>query len=168
MAVAVLVGLPGSGKTTTGRALARALGRDFVDVDDVFFEREGVTVQDFLREHGEAAFRQREVEALVQALEVPAIVATGGGVVTTPSARRLLGGELTLWLDCPDEVLVSRVATGDRPLLGADPAARLSRLREERESFYRDVSRFNVDSSQSLEQLVRGLVDIVEKAQASS
>jgi shikimate kinase len=168
MADAVLVGLPGSGKTTTGRALAQVLGRDFVDTDDVFFEREHVSVQDYLRAHDEADFRRREIEALTQALESPGIVATGGGIVTTPAARQLLGGELTVWLDCPNEVLVTRVATGDRPLLGSDPATHLSRLREEREALYREVSRFKVDSSESLEQLVLRLLNIVENAQTSS
>lgn len=168
MADAVLVGLPGSGKTTTGRALAHAMGLDFVDTDDVFFEREHVSVQDFLRSHDESEFRSREVEALVEALDSSAIVATGGGIVTTPAARHLLSSELTIWLDCPDEVLVARVSTGDRPLLGADPAARVTTLRDEREAFYREVSRFAVDSSEPLEQLVRRLLGIVERAQASS
>jgi shikimate kinase len=168
MADAVLVGLPGSGKTTTGRALAQLLGRDFVDTDDIFFERERVTVQDYLRTHDEADFRRRELDALTQAIASPGIVATGGGIVTTPDARRLLSEQLTVWLDCPDDVLVTRVATGDRPLLGTEPALRLSQLRQERAALYHEVSRFKVDASESLEQLVIRLLTIVENAQASS
>jgi len=168
MADAVLVGLPGSGKTTAGRALAQVLGRDFIDTDDVFFEREHVSVQDYLRSHDEVHFRSREIEALTEALASPGIVATGGGIVTTPVARELLRGELTLWLDCPDDVLVARIASGDRPLLGAEPAPRLATLRGEREALYREVSRVKVDSSEPLEQLVIRLLAIVENAQATS
>jgi shikimate kinase len=164
----VLVGLPGSGKTTTGRALASTLERAFVDADDAFFDREHVSVQDYLRAHGESAFREREVQALAQALSGASIVATGGGVVTTLAARQLLRHELTVWLDCPDEILVTRVLDGDRPLLDDDPAQRLSELRRQRDSLYAEVSRFKVDSSGPLDQLVLQLRDIVENAQASS
>ena len=168
MALVVLVGLPGSGKTTTGRALAQTLGRAFVDTDEVFYEREHVSVQDYLRSHDEAAFRERELAALSQALTTSSVVSTGGGTVTTPAARRVLAAELTVWLDCPDEVLVSRVGQGDRPLLEGDPAQRIVQLRAQRDPFYLEVSRFRVDSSRPLDQLVMQLANIVETAQANS
>jgi shikimate kinase len=168
VALIVLVGLPGSGKTTTGRALAQALGRRFVDTDEVFFENEGESVQDYLRAHGEAQFRVRELLALSQALGIPGVVATGGGAVTTVPARRLLGSELTVWLDCPDEVLVARVIEGDRPLLGDDPAEGLRELRAQRDALYLEVSRCRVDSSQPMDRLITQLASIVETTQASS
>ena len=96
MADAVLVGLPGSGKTTTGRALAQLLGRDFVDTDDIFFERERATVQDYLRTHDEADFRRRELDALTQAIASPGIVAqrTADGLAGLPRRRaRDAGGD---------------------------------------------------------------------------
>jgi shikimate kinase len=164
----VLVGLPGSGKTTTGRALALTLGRAFVDTDDVFFEREHVSVQDYLRAHDEETFRERELTALRHALSHDGIVATGGGVVSTDRARRLLSSELTVWLDCPDEVLVARVLDGDRPLLGEEPAARMAELRERRDGLYAEVSRFRVDSNRPIDQQLGELLDIVESAQAPS
>lgn len=168
MAHVVLVGLPGSGKTTTGRALALTLGRAFVDTDDVFFEREHVSVQDYLRAHDEETFRERELTALRHALSHDGVVATGGGVVSTDRARRLLSSELTVWLDCPDEVLVARVLDGDRPLLGEEPAARMAELRERRDGLYAEVSRFRVDSNRPIDQQLGELLDIVESAQAPS
>jgi shikimate kinase len=168
VALVVLVGLPGSGKTTTGRALAQTLGCRFVDTDDVFFDRERVNVQDFLRGEGEAAFRDRELLALREALSTSGVVSTGGGVVTTDDARRLLSRELTVWLDCPDEVLVTRVLEGDRPLLGDEPEERMCELRVQRDALYLEVSRFRVDSSRSMDQLITQLASIVETAQTTS
>jgi len=87
VADAVLVGLPGSGKSTAGRALAHAMGRDFVDTDEVFLAREHLSVQDYLRTHDEADFRRHEIDALTQSLTSPGVVATGGGIVTTQAAQ---------------------------------------------------------------------------------
>jgi shikimate kinase len=164
----VLVGLPGSGKTTTGRALAQRLARPFHDTDDVFFEIEGVSVQDYLRTHDESEFRRHELAALEHALRGEGVVATGGGVVTTSEARELLARELTVWLDCDDGVLFTRVRGGDRPLLGEQPEVRLADLRARRDALYREVSHFRVDAARSTEQLVTDLAGIVATSQAPS
>jgi shikimate kinase len=168
MADLVLVGLPGAGKTTVGRALAQRLDVEFFDTDEVFFERERVSVQDFLRANDERSFRERELAALRQAIVGSGVVATGGGTVSTPDARRLLGGELTVWLDCADDVLVARVAGGDRPLLGDDPVGRIKELRAAREKLYDHVSRCRVDSSGPLEGLIQQLLAIVAESEATS
>ncbi|MBW4030089.1 MAG: shikimate kinase [Acidobacteria bacterium] len=157
----VLVGLPGTGKTTVGRALARALRQDFCDTDDVFAEREGESVQDFLRRQGEPLFRERELGALTSALARAKVVATGGGIVTTPGAREVLEKEFTVWLTCPDEEILRRVAEGDRPLLGGEPEQRLSQLRGERETWYRGVSQLRVDADRRVEDIVDELVGAV-------
>lgn len=157
MAAVVLVGLPATGKTTTGRALAAATGLSFVDTDDLFFEMVGVRVPEYLRGHDEADFRAREVGVLAAALRDYDVVATGGGVVCTPAGRALLAAEATWWLDCPDEVIVARAVAGDRPLLGADPEGRLRELRAQREEYYREVSRERLDAAQATESLVERL-----------
>ena len=162
----VLVGLPGSGKTTTGRALARTLDVSFVDVDDLFFSREGVSVQDYLRAHGESDFRELELAALAEGLVGRGVVATGGGAVTTPAARTLLTTQLTVWLDCPVEKLAKRVVGGDRPLLGDDPPGRLAALRTERERFYAEASQHRVDSGRPLPEVLNQLLVILETSRA--
>ena len=159
MARAVLVGLPGAGKST----LARALGEDFVDTDDVFGELEGEPVPDFLRRHGETLFRERELRALATALARATVVATGGGVVTTSPAREVLQREFTIWLTCPDDALLLRMGDGDRPLLGARPRERLARLRSEREGWYSQVSKAQVDADRAIEDVVAELVRVVSR-----
>ncbi len=167
MSDVVLVGLPGSGKSTSGRAVAEHLKRSFVDTDDVFMELEHLSVQEYLRNFGESKFRERELVALRHALDNYDVVATGGGIVTTSEARALLATQLTLWLDCADEVLVERVRGGDRPLLEGDVATRFSELREDRGAFYAEVSRVRVDTSGSLDDVTRALLAVIDHAQAA-
>ncbi len=157
MADVVLVGLPGTGKTTAGRALANAAGLSFVDGDDLFEQREGVSVQEYLRAHPEPMFREREVAALAAAVEEYGVVATGGGVVTSSGARAVLSEQPTVWLDCDDAVILSRIGGGDRPLLDGEPAQRLAQLRAERAELYREVSRRRVDASRPLVEIVEEL-----------
>jgi len=164
----VLVGLPGSGKTTVGRALALALRREFQDTDEVFAVREGERVADFLRREGETRFRERELDALNAALETAGVVATGGGIVVSAAAREVLEREFTLWLECGDETLLRRVGEGDRPLLGEHPARRLGELRRERTEWYREVSRHRVDADREVDDVVGDLVRLVEREDSRS
>lgn len=168
MARIVLVGLPGTGKSTVGRALADVLGENFCDTDEVFTELEGVAVQDYLRGRGEVQFRERETKALRAALARAAVVASGGGVVTTRDARRVLENEFTVWLTCPDDELLRRVRDGDRPLLGENPGERLAQLRGEREEWYRQVSRCRVATDRPVAQVVDELVRLVHEKMTPS
>lgn len=163
MARLVLVGLPGVGKTTLARGLGEYWRCTALDTDDLIAESEGMTATRYLREHGEVAFRQREIEALRQALESDAVVATGAGVVTTSSARELLESEITLWLDCDDETLVQRVGDGDRPLLGEDHSRALAVLRAQREDWYRSSARLRVDASGSPDEVRQRVLDELER-----
>ena len=160
MARLVLVGLPGVGKTTVALELGRALGCAVRDTDTVFFEREGATVQDVLRDRGEVVFRSLEAECLAALLRDDVIVSTGGGVVTTAQSRSLLVGECTIWLDAPDDVLLLRLEGGDRPLLGDSPAERLAALRAERTPWYEEVATARVDASGDLDAIVAAIQSV--------
>lgn len=162
MARLVLVGLPGTGKTTVARELASRWGVAAIDTDDVLAAAVGRSVPDYLREVGEEHFRQREYEALVEALATDAVVATGGGSVTLAQARARLVDERTYWLDCADEKIVARVATGDRPLLGDDPSESIARLRAQRESWYREVATVRIDTSVSLDEVIDQVLERVK------
>ncbi len=149
MARVVLVGLPGAGKTAVATALAARWGCAAVDTDDLL----GAPAADLLRDGGEERFRAAEARALARALALDAVVATGGGAVTTPEARAALAGAPTVWLDADDATLVARCAGGDRPLLGDDPAAAIARLREARDPLYAIVARARVDASRPLDEV---------------
>jgi shikimate kinase len=160
----VLVGLPGVGKSTLGAALADYLGCAFVDADEAFAVHRGVSVQESLRSEGERMFRAHELEVLAQLLALDAVVATGGGVVTTAAARPLLQQAPTLWVDAPDEVILPRLRDGDRPLLGATPVETLAHLRALRAPLYQNVARWTIDATGPVEELVVNVVKILGEA----
>jgi shikimate kinase len=158
----VLVGLPGAGKSTLALALGEHWHCSVIDTDDALAAAVGVPAAQYLREHGEVAFREQELAALRIAVLSDGVVATGAGVVTTPAARELLEQELTLWLDSDDNTLLARVGDGERPLLGDDHAQGLENLRQQREGWYRSTSRARVDSSGSLPEVLRRVLEQIE------
>jgi shikimate kinase len=137
----VLVGLPGSGKSTVGRAVAKRLSRPFLDFDAEIERREGISVARIFAERGEAAFRSLEY-SLTQELAAapPMVLAPGGGWVTIPGAMALLRppGRIIHLQISPKEALRrltrSRIV---RPLLAqADPAMAMQSLWDRRSGLY--------------------------------
>jgi shikimate dehydrogenase len=87
----ILIGMPGSGKTAVGAALARLTGRDFYDTDVLITEKSGKSIPEIFLEDGEAAFRRLETETLADAVRKSgAVIATGGGIVTMPENMTLI------------------------------------------------------------------------------
>ena len=79
----VLIGMPGSGKSSIGRALAEKCNREFFDADDVFYEKHGISAGEYIKKEGEAAFRLAESEILRELCKKSGcVIATGGGAVT--------------------------------------------------------------------------------------
>jgi len=117
-----LTGFMGSGKTTVGRALAAALGWDFVDLDAEVEARSAMTVREIFARLGEPAFRELEHEMLLATLrgERPLVVATGGGTSTFERNLALLqGAGWSVWLNPSFATIVRRIGTlgkRDRPL----------------------------------------------------
>jgi shikimate kinase len=146
----VLIGLPGTGKSTTGRRLAKILAVPFVDSDELVEEASGRTVQDFFAHAGESAFRAAEAAAVIAAIgEFPGVLALGGGSLGSADTRAALtaSGATVVLLHAELPTLAARVGDGaTRPLLADDPAARLATLAEEREPLYQQVATFSVDT----------------------
>lgn len=135
-----LVGLPGAGKTTTGKELADALNWKFVDLDDLIESRVGKTVTEIFNE-GESTFRLREKEALLAAIENKAdlIISTGGGAPCFHSNMALmLASGKVVFLDTDLKEIEKRILNeSHRPLLqGQDISEKISRLNELRRPFY--------------------------------
>jgi shikimate kinase / 3-dehydroquinate synthase len=157
----VLVGMPGSGKSSVGRLVAGRLGRQFVDTDELFAELHGTSVPDFLRECGEAAFRAAESEAVARACTIRgAVVGAGGGAVLDPLNRWALWHHgVVAWLDLPPAQLVERLrADGiDRPTFQPYDAARLAAVGEERAFAYRAAD-LHLDAGRGPERVAEQLI----------
>ena len=147
-----LVGLSGSGKSTTGAELARKLGWDFIDADREIEREDGRPVTQIFAEDGEARFRELEAVTLkALACRSRVVVATGGGAPTTAAGRDAIGRGFSAWLDASPKVACERLlrdpGTEERPLLKGNPEARLATMLDARRSFYaRSDTRVDVDA----------------------
>ncbi|HXE57152.1 MAG TPA: shikimate kinase [Gemmatimonadales bacterium] len=136
----VLIGLPGSGKTTVGRLAAERLGAPFVDVDALIVRKMQMPVARIFAEFGEARFRQVERETVAAALAgPPSVIAPGGGWAAQPGLlEETRPSSFIIYLRTMAMTAAMRArAADDRPLLmGPDPAEQMRTLLREREPFY--------------------------------
>ena len=162
MPVIALVGMPGSGKSTVGRQLARQLGLEFVDSDHVVEDRLGMPIRDWFAQHGEEAFRDVEqavIDELTQAAGV--LLATGGGAVLRPSNRNALHSRChVFYLRTSPEDLFRRLRHDtQRPLLQVqDPLKKLRDLYRERDPLYRRTAHFVVEAARPSVQSLASMV----------
>jgi shikimate kinase len=142
MPKAVVIGPPGSGKTTVGKALAVRLATSFRDTDDDVQAVAGKPVGEIFVDDGEERFRELEREAVRLALEEhEGILAVGGGAVLAPETRELLAGHTVIYLEVGLSDAVKRVGLGTaRPLLVLNPRSRLRQLMEERRPIYEGLA----------------------------
>jgi shikimate kinase len=144
----VLIGLPGSGKSTTGRRLAKMLGVDFADSDELIEDAAGRSIREIFDTDGEAAFRALEAETIATALhDFGGVLALGGGALDTETTRTAVArsGLPVVRLDAAIGTLAARVGDAHtRPLLAGDPAARLRELAESRKATYEAAATLTV------------------------
>jgi shikimate kinase len=155
-----LVGLPGSGKSTVGRQLARRLSRPFIDSDHVIEQRIGCSIREFFEREGEARFRDVEEEVVGDLCAGGSgVLATGGGSVLRPANRLALHGRTrVVYLRSTPEELFRRLRHDvSRPLLQVDdPLSRLRDLFEIRDPLYRETAHYVVETGRpSVSTLVR-------------
>ena len=145
---AVLVGMPGSGKSTIGRRLAKALQVPMLDTDAKIVETTGRSIADIFAE-GEPVFRKIEADVIRDALaEHDGVVSLGGGAVTTPEVREALVGHTVVYLEISAAEGVRRTAGGGRPLLaGDDPGAKYRELMAQRVPLFRQVATLRVNTN---------------------
>ena len=136
----VLVGLPGSGKTTVGRVVAEALGAPVIDIDGLLVREMGMPVAQIFGMVGEVRFREMERSAVTAAQAgAPGVIVPGGGWAAQPGELEAAKAtSLVVYLQCEPTTAAKRSQEGEvRPLLtGMDPVQRMRALLQEREPFY--------------------------------
>jgi shikimate kinase len=166
-----LVGMPGSGKSTVGRHVARHLRLPFVDTDHLIEQRIGCSIRAYFELHGEPAFRDVEAQVIDDATRAPEprVIATGGGAVLREANRLALHGRTKVfYLRSTPEDLARRLRHDThRPLLqgAADPAKRLRALFHERDPLYRHCAHFVIETGRpSVHTLVNMVLMQIELA----
>ena len=164
-----LIGLPGSGKSTVGRHLAKRLHVPFLDSDHVIEQRLACSIREYFDREGEDRFRDIEEAVIDELTAAPSgVLSTGGGAVLRPQNRRHLRDRGTVvYLNSSPEDIYKRLRHDtQRPLLQvADPLGKLRDLHAARDPLYREVAHFTVDTGRpSVATLVNMIVMQLELA----
>jgi len=142
--------MPGSGKTTVGRQLARRLRLPFFDSDHVIEERLGCSIREYFAREGEAAFRDLEQQVIAELAAGPdAVIATGGGAVLREANREALraAGRVIYLRSTPEELYQRLRHDTQRPLLQvADPLGKLRELYAQRDPLYQQAAHFRIET----------------------
>lgn len=146
-----LVGMPGSGKSTVGRQLARRAGVPFVDLDHRLEQAIGTTIRSFFETEGEARFRDLEAEVLAEVCSQAGgmVLSTGGGAVLRPENRDALRafGDVVYLRAAPEEIYRRVRHDKTRPLLqGGNPMAKLRDLYAQRDALYRETAHYIIET----------------------
>ena len=173
MSCLILIGMMGAGKTTVGKELARRRKMRFADCDQAIVARTGVSIPTIFELEGEAGFRRRETQMIDELTREPDLVlATGGGVVTTPLNRELMRERgIVIYLDVPTQVLFERTRHDrNRPLLQVEnPRQRIDELYRQRDPLYREVAHIIVDGGRTNPgTMVRLIEDALKKREHST
>jgi shikimate kinase len=153
--VIILIGLPGSGKSTVGRQLARKLSASFTDSDVVIEQRLGCSIREYFEREGEQAFRAVEAQVLADLAascadaQVMQVLSTGGGAVLAECNRRVLkaAGQVVYLRSSPEDLYKRLRHDRNRPLLQVnDPLQRLRDLYAARDALYRETAHLQIET----------------------
>jgi shikimate kinase len=147
---AVLIGLPGSGKSTIGRRLAKSLGVALLDTDAAIEQKTGRSIPDIFANDGDGEFRRIEEEVIREALAShDGVLSLGGGAITSAGVREALTGHTVVYLEISAAEGVRRTGgTTVRPLLaGGDRAEKFRALMSQRVPLYRRAATIRVNTN---------------------
>lgn len=167
---AVLIGLPGSGKSTIGRRLAKSLGVALLDTDAAIEQKTGRSIPDIFANDGEGEFRRIEEEVIREALAShDGVLSLGGGAITSAGVREALTGHTVVYLEISAAEGVRRTGgTTVRPLLaGGDRAEKFRALMSQRVPLYRRAATIRVNTNRrNPGAVVRYIASRLENPQA--
>ncbi len=154
----VLIGPMGSGKTTLGKKLAKELGLLFIDTDKQIAGKYGPIAKLF-EDRGEEYFRELETQYLKDALEQPAVVATGGGAILRSVNQDLMRKHHVIFLDTTAEHVIGKVNVHKRPLLRDNPE-RWQEIYDSRAATYRALAKQTVfTGGRPIKKLIQEITD---------
>ncbi|AKA68781.1 shikimate kinase [Clostridium scatologenes] len=158
----VLIGMPGSGKTTIGKILYEKLRTDFIDMDNYIEDREGKTIPDIFK-NGEDYFRKLEKEAVCEvSAKKSAIISTGGGVIKNFSnIENLKKNGIVIFIDRPVENIAKDINVLSRPLL-KDGVGKLYELLDERYELYKKYSDFRIENNGKIEDVIEKILELAK------
>lgn len=177
--IVFLTGFMGSGKSTVGPELARKIGYDFIDMDNLIEEAEGASISDIFKLHGETYFRERESETLDRLSRRPEslVVALGGGALTNEASRGLVRSRgVLVYLQASPEKILERVGRDrNRPMLtnsdgrsmnDVELTSRVESLLSEREKYYMSanliIDTSDLTISESVDVIASKLKGLIE------
>ena len=160
-----LIGMMGSGKSSTGRPLAERLGYGFVDVDAVIEQVAGSSISEIFAREGEDSFRDLETQVLRSISERHSlVVATGGGIVTRSENWGMMHQGIVIWLDVERDQLLLRLQRDStrRPLLQVnDPGEAVDSILGQRRPLYNEADLTVVIGTETADVVANGVLQLL-------
>lgn len=156
----LLIGMPGTGKSTVGVLLSKRLGMRFLDTDLLLIKQTGVTLPQLLRQQGVEGFLALE-GAMGEALRCEhTVIATGGSMVlSTPAMENLCKQAFCVWLDTPVSLLQGRIDQAADRGIAAGPGVTLAQIDAVRRPLYERYQNARIDGALGVEAVVRAILD---------
>jgi len=157
-----LIGMPGSGKTTLGKEIARVFDYEFIDMDSLIKKETGLKISQIFSNKGEEYFRSIETSILEKIIlnDKKLIISTGGGIVLRN--QKILEKTYNIYLECNINTLVKRLnSSKERPLIGDNIVKNVNQLLIEREILYKTISNAIVDSNKTKINIINQIQEII-------
>ena len=157
-----LIGMPGSGKTTLGKEIARVFDYEFIDMDSLIKKETGLKISQIFSNKGEEYFRSIETSILEKIIlnDKKLIISTGGGIVL--KNQKILKKTYNIYLECNINTLVKRLnSSKERPLIGDNIVKNVNQLLIEREILYKTISNAIVDSNKTKINIINQIQEII-------